>query len=144
MNESIARDNIRIGMRAGSWQEAIRVAAEPLVERGSIEPVYVERMIDSVNTLGPYIVMMPKFALAHAAPGEDVRESDLSLAVFSDDIEFHCDNDPVRIVMCLACVDREAHIARLQGIAEKLLDESFVGQMLACTSEQQLYDLMNA
>ena len=32
----------------------------------------MEKMIQSVKELGPYIVIMPGFALAHAAPCEDV------------------------------------------------------------------------
>ena len=144
MSDSIARDCVRTGVRAGTWQDAIRLAAAPLVERGSIEGSYVDRMISSVDELGPYIVLMPGFALAHAAPGEDVHVSDLSVALFDDEIFFGSDNDPVRVVMCLACVDRESHIARLQTVAEKLLDDTFVERMVACASEQQLYELVNA
>ena len=46
--------------------------------------------------------------------------------------------------MCLACVDRESHIARLQAAAEKLLDDTFVGRMIACASDRELYELVNA
>ena len=144
MSDSIARDCVRTGVRAGSWQDAIRRAAAPLVERGSIEGGYVERMISSVVELGPYIVLMPGFALAHAAPGDDVHASDLSVALFDDEVFFGSDNDPVRVVMCLACVDRESHIARLQAVAEKLLDDTFVARMIACSSDQELYELVNA
>lgn len=144
MSDSIARDCVRVGVRADSWQDAIRLAAAPLVESGSIETSYVDRMIESVNELGPYIVLMPGFALAHAAPGDDVNVSDLSVALLADEVTFGCDNDPVRVVMCLACTDRESHIARLQGIAEKLMDETFVERMVACSSDQELYELVNA
>lgn len=144
MDENIALKNIKLGCTAKDWEDAIRVAASPLVEYGSIEPSYVDRMIASVHEMGPYIVIMPGFALAHAAPGEDVHVSDLSVATFAEPVSFHCDNDPVRIVMCLACTDREAHIARLQRIAEKMLDDSFVDQMLACKTAGDLYQLINA
>ena len=144
MSDSIARDCVRVGAHADSWQDAIRLAAAPLVERGSIEASYVDRMIASVVELGPYIVLMPGFALAHAAPGDDVHVRDLSVALFDGEVFFGSDNDPVRVVMCLACVDRESHIARLQGVAEKLLDETFVERMVACSSDQELYELGNA
>ena len=144
MSDSIARDCVRTDVHAGTWQDAIRLAAAPLVERGSIEGSYVERMIESVNELGPYIVLMPGFALAHAAPGEDVHVSDLSVALLDEGVSFGSDNDPVRVVMCLACVDRESHIARLQAVAEKLLDDTFVERMVACGGDQELYELVNA
>lgn len=143
MEEVIARGNISLHRRAGTWEEAIRVAAAPLEECGSIEASYTNRMIESVKRLGPYMVIMPGLALAHAAPGADVRMSDLSIAVFDADVRFHCDNDPVRIVMCLACTDREAHLARLQRMAEKLMDTAFVERMRACESTDELYSLLN-
>lgn len=143
MEEVIARGNISLHRRAGSWEEAIRVAAAPLEECGSIEASYTNRMIESVKRLGPYMVIMPGLALAHAAPGADVRMSDLSIAVFDADVRFHCDNDPVRIVMCLACTNREAHLARLQRMAEKLMDAAFVDRMRACESADELYGLLN-
>lgn len=144
MNEIIARGNIQVGQHAATWEEAIRVAAAPLLERGSIECGYVDRMIASVHELGPYMVIMPGFALAHAAPGPDVRASELSVATFDDDIAFNSANDPVRVVMCLACKDSTAHIARLQNVAEKLLEDGFLDQMLACGNEEALYQLVNA
>ena len=98
-------------------------------------------MISSVETLGPYIVIMPQFALAHAAPCEYVKKSDISIATFKNDIEFHCDNDPVRIVMCLACTDKTSHIEMLQSVATILMDEEIVAKMVACTSKEELYSL---
>jgi len=143
MEESISKHNIRLHCTAKNWEDAIRTSAAPLVECGSINPSYIDRMIASVHELGPYIVIMPGFAIAHAAPGDDVTVSDLSVATFSEDVTFGCDNDPVRIVMCLACTDREAHIARLQRIAEKLLDDTFLNRMGSCVSADELYSLLN-
>lgn len=141
--ESIALESIQLGVHADSWEESIRIAAEPLVDRGSIAQTYVERMVESVNRLGPYIVIMPGLALAHAAPGDGVMASDLSIARFDSDIEFHCDHDPVHIVMCLACTDSESHVARLQRIAEKLLDDGFLDSLMSAESPKAMYALLN-
>lgn len=141
--ESIALECIQLGVHAGSWEESIRIAAAPLVQRGSIVSSYVTRMVESVRVLGPYIVVMPGLALAHAAPGEDVAVSDLSLARLDTGVEFHCEHDPVRIVLCLACTDASSHMARLQGIAEKLLDEGFLDRLMDAASREEIYALVN-
>ena len=141
--ESIALESIQLGVHADSWEDSIRVAAEPLVASGSIDRSYVSRMIESVNNLGPYIVIMPGLALAHAAPGEGVTVGGLSIARFDSDVEFHCDHDPVRIVMCLACTDSESHVARLQRIAEKLLDDGFLDSLMSAKSPEDMYALLN-
>lgn len=141
MSTGINLENIQIGLKAKDWKEAIVLASLPLVKRGSIEKTYVTNMIESVGKLGPYIVIMPQFALAHAAPCEYVKKTDISIATFSNDVLFHCDHDPVRIVMCLACTDKTSHIEKLQSIASTLMDEKIVEKMIACKDKEELYSL---
>lgn len=80
-------------------------------------------MIQSVRELGPYIVIMPGFALAHAAPCEEVLKSDVALITLESPVEFGSPNDPVSVVLCLGCTDSTSHLDTLSGIAETLLAE---------------------
>lgn len=135
-------DAVQLHCQAHSWQEAIRIAALPLLERGYIKQKYIELMIKSIEELGPYIVLMPGLALAHAEPGPYVLKSDLSVAVFDEPIEFVTDENPVHVVICLACVDRESHLNRLQAIAEKFMEEpATLEKIKACTSREELVSL---
>ena len=56
---SVGIDNIRIGLKANDWEDAIRQASEPLVGLGAILGGYVDSMVNSVKELSPYIVLMP-------------------------------------------------------------------------------------
>ena len=47
--------NIRIGARAGSKNEAIRAAGQVLVESGFIEPGYIESMIGREGQANTYL-----------------------------------------------------------------------------------------
>ena len=95
MDKILNESHIRIKEKAADWEEAVRKAGAVLVEEGSIRPAYVEKMIQSVKELGPYIVIMPGFALAHAAPCEDVVKSDMALITLDTPVEFGSPNDPV-------------------------------------------------
>lgn len=141
MSTGIELEKIQIDLEAKDWKDAIRLAAKPLIDQKSIDSQYVENMVESVENLGPYIVIMPQFALAHAAPCEHVKKTDVSIATFKNDILFHCDHDPVRIVMCLACTDKTSHIEMLQHIATTLMDEDIVKKMIACKNREDLFSL---
>ncbi|OUN24634.1 PTS sugar transporter subunit IIA [Pseudoflavonifractor sp. An85] len=141
MSANISLDHILIGQTASTWEEAIRTAATPLVDSHSITPEYVRQMIQSVETYGPYIVLMPGFALAHASPGSDVLHSDISIATFQPPVDFHSENGPVSVVMCLACTDRTSHIDRLQSIASTLMDADSIRRIAACKNKEELYSL---
>lgn len=123
MDKILNKSHIRIKEKAADWEEAIRKAGAVLVEAGSIRPAYVEKMIQSVRELGPYIVIMPGFALAHAAPCEEVLKSDVALITLETPVEFGSPNDPVSVVLCLGCTDSTSHLDTLSGIAETLLAE---------------------
>ena len=58
---------------ATGWRNAVRAAAALLVEVGATTPEYGERCIGSAEELGPYFVLSPGVALAHA---RDCRCSD--------------------------------------------------------------------
>lgn len=145
MEEIIRKENIRLNLKANNWEEAIHMAGMPLVECGSITETYIENMISSVKELGPYIVLMPGFALAHSAPCDAVIKSDLSIVTFENDISFGQDKEPVRVIMCLACTDKEAHIERLSHIATLLMDDTrdVLSMIIGCKDVDELHLLIN-
>ena len=143
MDELIRLENIDINVEASDWQDAIRKAGSLLEKSGSIKNAYIENMIESVKTLGPYIVLMPGFALGHSEPGPEVIKSDLSLITLKKPINFGSNNDPVKVVMCLACVDKESHMAGIQKVAMKLMQDNAIDNMLACKSREELHKYIN-
>lgn len=143
MDELIKLDNIKTNIEVKDWRDAIRKAGELLENAGSIKKDYIEGMIKSVEELGPYIVLMPGFALGHAAPSPSVLKNDLSLITLANPVDFGSMNDPVKIVMCLACTDSKSHMEGIQKVALKLMKDNAVDNMMACKTEKDLYDFLN-
>ncbi|MGL4897037.1 MAG: PTS sugar transporter subunit IIA, partial [Cetobacterium sp.] len=57
MIKELLESNIQILPQVDSWEEAIKIASRPLLEKGYIEPRYIDTMISKVNELGFYIVL---------------------------------------------------------------------------------------
>ncbi len=138
MNRILSSDHIKIKLHADDWMDAIRQAGQVLVSHGSISEKYIDSMISSVRSMGPYIVILPGFALAHAAPCDDVKKNDISLITLDSPILFHCENDPVSIVLCLACTDSKSHIERLSYIAEILMEEGMLERIASANSPEEV------
>lgn len=114
---------IELDVHAEDWRAAIRSAGRLLEADGIADASYTESMVRSVEEHGPYIVITPGFALAHARPDASVRRTGLSLVRLSEPIEFgHAENDPVTIVAAFAAVDSSAHQAALARLAGVLAD----------------------
>lgn len=129
MGNFLKKSHIRIKESAANWEDAISKAGSVLIQEKSIENVYVEKMIQSVKELGPYIVIMPGFALAHAAPCKEVHKSDVALITLKEPVSFGSPNDPVSVVLCLGCTDTSSHLEMLSSIAEALMEEGCIEKL---------------
>ncbi len=142
MGSIIARENLRAAVPAADWREAIRQAGGVLEAAGSITAEYTESMIRAVEELGPYIVIMPGFAIAHAAPAPSVKKEDLALITLAEPVSFGSPNDPVNLILCVACVDRESHVRALQAVAEVLCGDGVMERLAAATSVEELEQIL--
>lgn len=143
----ISKGEIQLKVDATNWEEAIQVAAEPLLSEKKIRQGYVDEMINSVKELGPYIVIAPGLALGHARPSEDVKKTSFAIATLDEPVKFgNKDNDPVDIVVILASKTGTDHLELLQKLV-KFLGEETQLQLLrqARTVEQanHISDLIN-
>ncbi|WP_166356158.1 PTS sugar transporter subunit IIA [Phytoactinopolyspora limicola] len=110
------------GVNAADWRAAVRAACQPLVDAGAVEPRYTDRCVDMVEEHGPYMVLTPGLALAHARPTDGVRRLCLAATTLTEPVMFgHPDNDPVDLLIAFGSPDDSSHIGLLQKLAEHLL-----------------------
>lgn len=134
---------VRIGATAADWRAAVRVSGEALVASGATDAGYTDEMIRTVEELGPYIVIAPGIALAHARPSPSVRHAGMSLVTLADPVEFgHKSNDPVRLVVGLAAPDADGHVSALATLADFLSDEARREQLLAAPDARAVHALV--
>lgn len=134
--------SLAVAVTASDREAAIRASGQLLVESGRVTADYVDQMVAAVEEFGPYIVIAPGIALAHARPSEAVLATGLSLAVLASPIEFGSHNDPVSLVFGLAAVDHDSHLAVLAELAERLSDEDFVNKLKNASTNDQLGALL--
>ena len=132
---------LRVGVTAGTWQDAITAAGGLLVEAGHVEPRYVSAMVRVVEELGPYIVLVEGFALAHATPGDGVLANSMALAVLEESVDFGS-GKMVGCVFALAATSHDAHIETLGRLAELLSDEQTRNSLLNARNNADIEQLL--
>jgi PTS system ascorbate-specific IIA component len=136
--------SLAVAVAAADRESAIRASGALLVASGRCTQEYVDQMVAAVDEFGPYIVIAPGIALAHARPSDAVVQTGLSLAVLAEPIEFGSHNDPVRLVFGLAAKDHEGHLEVLAELAERLTDEDFVNSLLNALTTAELVGLLQS
>ena len=104
---------------------------------------YIDEMIQAVYDLGPYMVLMPGFALAHAEPSPAVLKDDMSLILLDKPVEFHSENDPVTIVLCVACVNRDSHREALIRVAAALMEDDIYDRLASAQTVEEAYAVLH-
>ena len=121
LNSLLGDESIDLHARAASWREAITIAGKLLESSGAITDAYTRAMIESVEVNGPYIVVAPGFAFAHARPSEAVKRTAISWVRLETPVAFgHGTNDPVNLVVALAAQDDKAHTQSMKELAKLL------------------------
>ncbi|PKM63819.1 MAG: hypothetical protein CVU96_06010, partial [Firmicutes bacterium HGW-Firmicutes-20] len=88
MHQLLKERHIQITKPFDHWQKAIECAAKPLLEDGVILPQYTTKMIWAVESLGPYMVILPKVAFVHAGTQDGVIKNGISCLRMSSPISF--------------------------------------------------------
>ncbi|WP_027954800.1 BglG family transcription antiterminator [Halobacillus kuroshimensis] len=144
LNELLTKDTIQLQEQAPDWEEAIRTAAQPLIDKASIHPDYVEAMITNVKELGPYIVIAPRIAIPHARPESGVEQLGMSLLKLNEPVSFSDkEKHKAQLIIILAAIDNQTHLKALAQLTELLSDEKAVDRMIEASSNEEILHLIN-
>ena len=134
---------IVLSAHATDWRAAVTLAADALVASGAAKPAYAGEMIRMIEEHGPYIVIAPGLALAHARPGPEVLTDGLAVVTLAEPVEFgHPHNDPVSVVLALAVRPGGDHLGAVAAVANVFNDSTAIEDLAAATTVAQVQEIM--
>ncbi|MEQ6960406.1 PTS sugar transporter subunit IIA [Staphylococcus arlettae] len=139
--EILSSDKVQVLEQVESWREAINIAASPLREQGYFQQAYIDDMIHSVEKLGPYIVIAPEIAIAHARPNNNVKKIGLSLLKLNQHINFSEEGHYASLVFVLSAIDNEGHLEVLRSLATTLGNQQTVNNLLNAQTSSEIINI---
>lgn len=137
------RDKINIIDKIENWENAIRLAAKPLILDNSITENYVRAMINNVKKFGAYIVINDTIALAHSRPEDGVTKDCLSLLKINDGVIFDENlSEKVYLIFVLGAVTNKSHIDVLSKLMEIIDNQDMIDRMIEATSINLLVEIL--
>jgi len=134
---------IDIAAEASDWRAAVTLAGDALARSGAATPAYSREMIRMIEEHGPYVVIAPGLALAHARPGPEVLADGLAIVTLATPVNFgHPHNDPVSVVLGLAIKTVEQHLAVVAAVANVFNDSTAIAELAAATSAHEVRQIM--
>jgi multiphosphoryl transfer protein len=124
--------NIRIGARAGSKNEAIRAAGQVLVESGFIEPGYIESMIGREGQANTYLGNGISIPHGMAKDRELIRATGISIVQLPEGVEWG-PGKVAHLIVGIAAKSDE-HLGVLAALTD-VLDDPTKAERLAKTKD---------
>lgn len=124
-----------------SWEESIRTASKPLIEKAYITSEYIQAMIENVKVNGSYIVIVPEIAMPHATTDKGVNKTSMSFLKLNEPILFP-ENREVKLLFVLAAEDNTTHLELLSDLSSILIEEELKEKLKAAESEEEIVQLI--
>jgi PTS system ascorbate-specific IIA component len=136
---------IRLGATVADWRAAVALAGEALTRSGAAQTGYADEMIRMIDEHGPYVVIAPGLALAHARPGPAVLRDGLAVVTLAPPVEFgHPHNDPVHVVLALAVHSPAHHLGMVAELANLFNHSDAVERLSEATTPDQVRAILGA
>ncbi|MFF2552498.1 PTS sugar transporter subunit IIA [Nocardia sp. NPDC058058] len=142
LSDLLPEDAIELDVPAEDWRSAIAAAGSLLTATGVATADYTDEMIRNVEDNGPYIVIAPGFAFAHARPSPAVQRTGMSWVRLREPVAFGSPNDPVDLVVALAATDSGVHTDAMAALARLLLEAGADERLRAVATPRELRALI--
>jgi PTS system ascorbate-specific IIA component len=144
LKEIVEQNRVQFIDKADDWEDAIKKSCKLLIDEGIINPGYADEIIAAVREHGPYIVLMPGFALPHAMKNsENAHGTAIALTKLAEPVSFVTDNPDkdASVFFTLAARDSEEHLKNMRKLWTMLTDEELCAELRGAASIDELLEL---
>ena len=136
--EKLTRNHISVVNSVNNWQTAVNQSVALLEKSGTVPPEYKEKIIDAVNTLGPYIFIAPEIALPHVQYFDKTKVG-VSLLKVNQSVTFDSERN-ARLFFSFSAKDGDSHMLLIQELAIFLSEERNVSALINMESEDEIFE----
>ncbi len=141
LKDLLTEKTIKLNVRAKSWEEAIRIGGELLVDNDFVEERYVEAMVKNVKEMGPYIVIAPGVAMPHARPEDGVKQVCMSLITLEEPVVFD-NEESVKLILAFGATDHHTHLQALSDLMKLFSNSSYLDTILQASEIKEVINVI--
>ena len=126
-----------------SWQEAVRLSTESLVETGYVSENYYQQIVDCITKYGPYVVFEHYVAMPHSQEGaEGAHKTAVGFLRVKEDVDFGKDEDGedkvARLFFTLAAANPDEHLDNINQLMNIFCNEELLDALMAAETPEDI------
>lgn len=123
-------NSVQIIDNTESWQSALDICFNPLLQNNYIQSQYVEAVKKISKDLNFHYLIAPGVGIPHARPEHGVNNTGISMLIIRNGILFgDHNNNPVFCLLGLAANEDNSHTDLIMDIAELFSDEMLLNKL---------------
>lgn len=135
----LAPESIMLGAEAMPWEDAVREGNRLLMQQGVTDARYGEKLIEIISTNKHPFIIRAGVAFPHVYMPECVKRTGFSVMTFREALAFGPSGQPVWLVITLAAVDKERHVAALGTLLDALNDDAFMAELKSSRDSREIW-----
>ena len=132
--------NIQLEEKIENWEESIRIASKPLLEKNVIEERYIKAMIENIKKLGFFVVLREYLAMPHARPEEGAVDTGISFLKLTSPVKYG--DDDIYLIFVLASKDAESHTEILMELANLFQDDETIEKLVKSRKLEEIEEVI--
>ena len=143
LQKIVARGHYRFADRVDSWQEAVRLSTQSLVETGYVSENYYQQIVDCITKYGPYVVFEHYVAMPHSQEGaEGAYKTGVGFLRVKEDVDFGKDEDGedkvARLFFTLAAANPDEHLDNINQLMNIFCNEKLLDALMAAETPEDI------
>ncbi|MCD4838218.1 BglG family transcription antiterminator [Neobacillus sedimentimangrovi] len=133
---------ITIKENVDGWHDAIELAAQPLLTKGSITEKYIDIVKELYPSVAEHIVLGRNIAIPHASPEDGVNRVGMSLLKINKGIPLE-DGKKLHLVVIIAAVDKNQHLNALLQLMKLASTDEIVDKIISANHQSDIFEIIN-
>lgn len=128
-----------------NWQDAVKIGAKMLVNKGFADQEYPSAIIENTKKNGAYYALVPHVVMPHARPEQGGKKTGVSLLIVKNGVKFHSENDPIHVVLTVVS-DTADHFSSeiMPSVATFLEDTTFIQKLSLASNSSDLKEILQS
>lgn len=126
-----------------SWQEAVRLSTESLVETGYVDADYYKQIVACIEKYGPYVVFEHYVAMPHSQENASgVHKTSVGFMRVKEEVSFGKDEDGeekiAKLFFTLAACNPDEHMDNIQSLMSVFMNEPLLDALMEANTPEDI------
>ena len=132
---------IQTRVHAESWEEAIALAGNILVDNHTAKKTYIQSMIEAFRLYGSYMIIKENIAIPHAKNENNIFQTGMSLIILDQGVATPF-NKTIQIILAFSSYDETEHLDALYEFSNLIQNIDFIELALSAQTPAEIHTLI--